>query len=817
MLANQAYPVSVAAMACRYGEMKTLNQVWQFLNRDQGRVPFSLAASTASYSQFAVPPIYRQSINKAQLLAFELADEVLQLAGLEQGHFDRDKTDVILCTGFGMDRAYANFNRLFAKQVIDDLKLGHSAHGFSAVHFDAVYEDWSQAYGASSHDKVGEMACTIPARIANFFKLKGRTFALESTDGVGAHALEFAIDALTQGDSEAVLVISIQHLESALMGQVLAQHSIQSQTLCEGATAFLLTRITNKNCQSMGCIHTVQFEVEQCQVESADCVDGTQFVEGSSEPGCYYDAMAFFGQQYANRVGSALLFQLLCLMHKTLPLCLSNRLNNQKIVFDQWAIQGKTVNDQFFTIRTGQYHDRDLLCERDLVPIAVNHIGAVFGQANTLDEYWTLLNDDKGSIQSLLNDSVIHPSFFDSVQGKNNHHYCQQASFVLPKSSATNQYAPVSPKQLIDRVCSNLKPLEALGKTLSLVATNLTGFEEKQAVFSICFNQLRSKIEHACVSAQLSETVYSQVKAVLDLWAKQLSELPRLDQVSASYLAQSVSSQLGVKAVSVALEGACAASMAMTDLAMNALRSGRYDRVIVTAVEVPVNVNDLCLCSAQRMLAPDRIATFTENALGFTPGDGAGVMVLTRHDHAMQKGLPIHALLYSMGASTDSKSVISPNQSGQIRAMQRALNDAPCEPKQVLFIETHGTGTEIGDQVEIESISQVYSQSERQNPIYLGALKTRFGHAFAASGMASMIKVCLMIQKKQLPCNLFFAKLRESLALEERKLNVLEATEVIEDAFFESSFFGVNAFGTGGVNYHLIMGPNPKTLNFRHF
>ena len=256
----------------------------------------------------------------------------------------------------------------------------------------------------------------------------------------------------------------------------------------------------------------------------------------------------------------------------------------------------------------------------------------------------------------------------------------------------------------------------------------------------------------------------------------------------------------------LAIESACAGSLAAIELAVNALRNGRCSMALVIGAEMPVNVHDLSLCSAQRMLAPGVIATFTEAATGFTPGDGAGMLVLARADDAQRLGLPLRALLRAVGSSTESKSVIAPNESGQVRSMQRAFEQVEFGPEAVDFVETHGTGTLIGDEVEVRSLAMAYvSELPRTPPLPLGALKAQFGHCFAAAGMASVVKTLLALRHCELPSNHYDYPLKPALRLHEHGFDPLLQPRAWPRRSDRTRRAAINAFGTGGINVHLLL------------
>jgi acyl transferase domain-containing protein len=206
------------------------------------------------------------------------------------------------------------------------------------------------------------------------------------------------------------------------------------------------------------------------------------------------------------------------------------------------------------------------------------------------------------------------------------------------------------------------------------------------------------------------------------------------------------------------------------------------------------------------MLTAGVMASFCRDATGFTPGDGAGAVVLMRADQASSLGLQARARMLSIGACTDSKSMIAPNVDGQISAMRRAyvqLEPGGLAPAGVQFVEAHGTGTLIGDEIETRSLADVYAGATRH--LAVGALKSKFGHCFSAAGMASLIKAVLALEHEVLPANHFERPLKLELGWAALELDPLLEQRRWPRAPHRVRRAAINAFGTGGINYHLLL------------
>lgn len=764
--------------------------------------------SRASYSEFAIPPIYRDSINRLQLPIFEVAKNVLSKAGLLSDEYEniRDKTDVIFCNCLGMDRAFKNFQRIYSKYLIGKAAQALDADNRQRV-LDQAVNFLGEELGASSHDKVGEMASTIPARVAAQFGLKGRAYVVEAKDESALQGLIQAIDTLALGKSRAVLIISaqsfdsinsIEYVENSLGKSTPTSFHDFSQIAAEGVSACIISRpgiFTHPEGNAFPRISSIT-RLSESLVEEGDGEDLKQVTLAAEfrtadtsalsrslskrspsvsrlAPECHH------GYSYANAPMSAL---------KVLIDELSQRDNS-----DQGIVFGKCTSSYEWVITINAKSTCSENCVAQL-PAEVLASSAIFGEANGIEAYWEKLSDERGAIIDIGEHFNAH-LFEEKRVGPKDSFYSCTASF---NPSRTPDYAE-DLRYVAQQTLNDLelhKFIKSDDRILAVTATCLTGFEERLKVFEEFIPRLKILASDILKHAALSEANESLVRSNLD---GLISNISYHSITLGSDLSAIVSELTHNKVEAVAVEAACAGSLAALDIALNALQTGRVDCAVVMGIEHPVNVNDMTLCSSQRMLAPEIIATFTELATGFTPGNGAGAIILKRHDNKSPKP---QMLIHSVGASTWSKSVIAPNVEGQVNAMRAALSGYEALIPDVTFIETHGTGTAVGDVVEVESINTVYGCEKRESPLYLGALKTRFGHTFAAAGIASVIKTRLIAQHTKIPSNVIRGPKKESLQLAAKHLNVLENEIALNHG--ESYITAINAFGTGGINYHVL-------------
>ncbi|NOU49902.1 hypothetical protein HG263_05045 [Pseudoalteromonas sp. JBTF-M23] len=413
--------------------------------------------------------------------------------------------------------------------------------------------------------------------------------------------------------------------------------------------------------------------------------------------------------------------------------------------------------------------------------------------------YWQGLNDESGGIRALDHNTMVSGTLYKPEGETHDSYYCGQAAKL--STDHLDMLAHASYPNVLDAMLNQWQSIDLPNdkNTLVVTATNLGPYSERRKLLSAKLTALVDQCNEIL-------TAYGEGTSLVQLqkWQNQFTQDAQSSHNQALGLSLQLAQHFQLKNYdALALEGACAGSMAALDCAINALQSKRVDYAIVAAAELPVNLHDLCVCSKQQMLSHSVIATFSESADGFTSGEGLGVVILTRDDIALSNAYPRLARIEAIGASTYSKSMIAPNSDGQVEAMQHAFAQTTLTPSDIEWVETHGTGTPIGDLVEIQALSSVYQQRS-SNPLKLGALKTQFGHTFAMAGLASVIKVLLSFEHNLIPHNLLRGQLRDELNLDTLNFDPMASAKPYTQQQGKRSA-SINGFGTGGVNYHVII------------
>jgi len=277
------------------------------------------------------------------------------------------------------------------------------------------------------------------------------------------------------------------------------------------------------------------------------------------------------------------------------------------------------------------------------------------------------------------------------------------------------------------------------------------------------------------------------------------------------FLPTRVSYKLNLKGPSVNVQTACSTSLVAVSLACDSLLNGHCDMALAGGVSVRVPHKSGYLYQEGMILSPDgHCRAFDAKAQGTVGGNGVGIVVLKRLEDAIADGDSIQAIIKGSATNNDGALKVgytAPSVEGQALVIGQAQARAGIEPETISYIETHGTGTELGDPIEIAALTKAFGQ-QLKNKCAIGSLKTNIGHTDAAAGVAGLIKTVLALKHQLLPPSLHFEQGNPQIDFANSPFYInAKLSEWKTDGSPRRA--GVSSFGIGGTNAHLILEEAP--------
>ncbi len=295
----------------------------------------------------------------------------------------------------------------------------------------------------------------------------------------------------------------------------------------------------------------------------------------------------------------------------------------------------------------------------------------------------------------------------------------------------------------------------------------------------------------------------------------------RRDQIDAyipfgnapNFAAGRLSYFLGVRGPAVVMDTACSSSLVSIHLACESLRRRESDTALAAGVNLILSPENSIACSRFGMLSSDgTIKTFDADANGYVRSEGCGVVVLKRLEDALRDGDSVLAVVRGSAVNQDgaSSGQTVPNGPAQQALMRQALHTARLAPSEVDYIEAHGTGTGLGDPIELDALAEVYGNRDGSAPLILGSVKTNLGHLESAAGVTGFIKTVLSVARGHIPRQLNFTRLTPQAGPGASKFVIASEPHDWPDVN-RPRRAAVSSFGVSGTNAHIIVEQAPVT------
>jgi acyl transferase domain-containing protein len=305
----------------------------------------------------------------------------------------------------------------------------------------------------------------------------------------------------------------------------------------------------------------------------------------------------------------------------------------------------------------------------------------------------------------------------------------------------------------------------------------------------------------------IDQTLLEEIKRTLKASLPPLGA-DNLPSLIPNLLSSRVANRLDFMGPNYILDAACASSLIAIDHGVQDLLVGKCDLAIVGGVNASQSPPVLmAFCAIDALSRKGEICPFDKDADGTLLGEGVGLIILKRREDAERDDDRIYALIKGVGTASDGRAMglLTPRVEGEELAMRRAYDMAGISPDTVELIEAHGTGTLVGDAVEIQAMSRVFGPRKGIPTIAVGSVKSMISHVIPAAGVAGLIKTALALHYKIIPPTLHFKEPNPDFEIEKTPFYISTETRPWIHGGNERRRAGVSAFGFGGINAHVVL------------
>jgi acyl transferase domain-containing protein/nucleoside-diphosphate-sugar epimerase/SAM-dependent methyltransferase/acyl carrier protein len=410
-------------------------------------------------------------------------------------------------------------------------------------------------------------------------------------------------------------------------------------------------------------------------------------------------------------------------------------------------------------------------------PIAIIGMGCRFPGADNPDEFWSLLAEGRDAVRPVPPDRWAAPAEGGTAQG----------GFLTGIDLFDAAFFGIAPREAAAMDPQQRLVLESAWRALEDAGLSPDRLEgTKTGVYLGCCTADYARIGDP---AAMSEEGYAATGGAPGVAAGRLAYL------------------LGLQGPALVVDTACSSSLVATHLAVQALRAGECSLALSGGVNLTLLPWGAATLDRLHMLSPEgRCRAFDEGANGFVRAEGCGVLVLKRLAEALADGDRVLAVIRGSAVNQDGRSsgLTAPNGLAQEAVIRAALENGGLTPDGIDAIEAHGTGTALGDPIEMQALRGVFGGA-RDTPLRVGSVKTNIGHAEAAAGIAGLVKATLMLRHQVVVPSLHFTRLNPHIDLDAAAIEVPVVT-----APASLRRVGVSSFGFSGTNAHLILEAAPE-------
>jgi acyl transferase domain-containing protein/acyl carrier protein/NAD(P)-dependent dehydrogenase (short-subunit alcohol dehydrogenase family) len=413
------------------------------------------------------------------------------------------------------------------------------------------------------------------------------------------------------------------------------------------------------------------------------------------------------------------------------------------------------------------------------------------GQSNGPDQFWEALLHKKDGIIPIPSDRWDHSFYYDAQGGKGKT-FVDRAGFISDVFDFSPQSFGMSEKEAADIDPQQRLLIQSSWNSIQNAGYKIDAIKEKTgAFFGLSYRDYYDfDIAPNGVNGFTAANPLGTVNAIA---------------------AGRVAYLLGLNGPAIQLDTICSSSLMTLHLACQSLLNKECDYALSGGVNCILSPHALVALAQMGALSKSaKCQAFSKQADGYIRGEGVGVLLLKRLEDAERDGDYIYGTVEATATNHDGRSngLTAPNGKAQVKLIESCLEKAGLSPEDIGYIEAHGTGTYLGDPVELEGLNQVFEASKSPlNPLYVGSVKSNIGHLEPAAGVASLIKSLLILKNNCIPAGLHLEELNPGFKWNEKPIEPVKENRAWET---DKKFIGVSAFSMTGANVHAILGKAPQ-------
>ena len=416
------------------------------------------------------------------------------------------------------------------------------------------------------------------------------------------------------------------------------------------------------------------------------------------------------------------------------------------------------------------------------------------GDANTPEAFWDLIENKVDAIDDIPKERWDTERYYDPEKNTKGKMYTKQGGFLKDVDLFDNLFFKISPFET-----ESLDPQVRLMLELGYEVIEDAGFDS---------DKLKGSVTGVFIGMTIVDYIEKDIRSPNPTAINAYS----VTGTQMSSASGRISFAFGLEGPSITLDTACSSSLTTVHLACQSLLSGDSNLAIAGGVNLILSPKyHVAFCELNALANDSRSKAFDASADGFVRSEGAGLVLLKRYEDAVRDKDNILAVISGSAITNDgtSKGYTVPKMESQAKAIRAAMDMAMVGPDDIDYFEAHGTGTPVGDPIEMEGIVSAFKERKSDQKLYVGSVKTNIGHCESAAGIAGLIKSVLALQNNKIPSNLHFNTPNPNIDWANIPVQIPTST-VIWLPNKKARYASVSAFGLSGTNVNVILKEAPK-------